>query len=993
MKRTALSSTLLLTLVVIPSPGHAAGEAATYRGLASVVHFDVSPPLRDLPPAPPPTGPIGALLIDPPSFPWGPLGPQDADPLVQDSTGGAEGPGIPGPTVSFDGPPNVFGVAPPDPVGDVGPDHYVAMSNLSFAVYDKTGTLLLGPLANNTLWSGFGGDCENENAGDPIVIYDQLADRWLLSQFSAPGAAPFFNCVALSTTPDPTGTYFRWAFSTGANFPDYPKYGMWPNAYFISTREIPVGIGAYALNRAQMLAGNPSPQVISFLLTPAGAGGAFNIGDGLLPADLDGFDPPPADNPHYWLGSMDNGGPYGAPQDALNVWHFNVDFATPANSTMTLEDVLPIAPYDTIFPCSPGSRDCIPQPGTGQKIDILSYRQRPMWRLAYRNFGSHASMVTNQSVEAGAAIAGMRWWELRVEAGVTSLFQEGTYAPGVTDGIHRWMGSLAMDSAGNMGLGYSASSDSPSTFPSVWYTGRLSSDPAGTMPQGEQSIHDGTGSQTGTARWGDYTSTNVDPVDDCTFWHVNEYLPVTTGAGWVLRVGAFRFNECGTPDFTMSASPASQAICAGADAEYTVNVGSIAGFTDDVTLGAAGNPAPTTAGFDVNPVTPPGASMLTIGNTGAAPAGPHTITVTGTSTTGPKMRDVELEIFTAAPAAPTLLTPADGAIDVPPRPVFTWSAPADAVTYAIEIAEDAGFGSIVDSASGLPSPTYQPPSSLPLATTLFWHAQAENVCGAGTFSGVFSFTTLDATEFRLFAGLDDATLQAFRIEPASSVALEAFTGVEVWGAAYDAANDRVFFSSGTVLWVWPVGAGTATMLGTVTDATATAVSMEGLAFVGSTLYASKVASTGEGEGIYLVDPVTLTADRVIAFANPAATIISGIDADPETGQLYGVNDGTLRGLVRIDPDGTVTVVTDYPVGETDVDGLAVGGGKAYLITDDANDQWAVYDFTSGTYTGTVTSPYTTTEVFAAGAWLGESSVVFADGFESGDTSQWSLSVP
>jgi hypothetical protein len=184
------------------------------------------------------------------------------------------------------------------------------------------------------------------------------------------------------------------------------------------------------------------------------------------------------------------------------------------------------------------------------------------------------------------------------------------------------------------------------------------------------------------------------------------------------------------------------------------------------------------------------------------------------------------------------------------------------------------------------------------------------------------------------------------------------------------------------------------MLGTVTDSFATALSMDGLAFWADTLYASRVLNGGEGEGIYLVDPVTLTANRLIAYTSPASTAIGGIDADPDTGQLYGVNNSAaLRGLVSIDPDGTVTVVTDYPVGETDVDGLAIGGGNAYLITDDANDQWSVYSFTSGTYTGTVSSPYTTNEPSAGGAFIGPSAGIFTDGFESGDTAHWTLTVP
>jgi hypothetical protein len=176
------------------------------------------------------------------------------------------------------------------------------------------------------------------------------------------------------------------------------------------------------------------------------------------------------------------------------------------------------------------------------KIDHLGYRQRPLWRLAYRNFGTHESLVTNQSVEAAPNISGIRWYEIRDPNGAPQIFQQGTYAPGTTDGIHRWMGSIAMDAFGNAALGYSASSST--TRPSIWYTGRLAEDALGTMPQGEESIVDGVGSQTHSSnRWGDYTSLNVDPVDDCTFWYVNEWYPVTSQSGWQVRVGAFSL-EC-----------------------------------------------------------------------------------------------------------------------------------------------------------------------------------------------------------------------------------------------------------------------------------------------------------------------------------------------------------------------------------------------------------------------------------------------------------------
>jgi uncharacterized repeat protein (TIGR01451 family) len=546
-------------------------ENVIFRGVSTAVQFDISQPLRNIQPLEITPG-SEFNDFDLPSDLEGLPGPQDFDPSVQDWVGSTE---IPSPIVSFDGPSNLANVSPPDPVGDVGPNHYVAMSNLYFAIYDKSGNLLYGPAANNTLWAGFGGACQNENAGDPIVVYDQFADRWMLTQFTANGPT-YYNCVALSTSGDPTSTYYRYAFSTGTNFPDYPKYGVWSDAYYISTREFSgsgfAGIGAYALNRDQMLVGNPTPQVVSFLATPGST--PYNVGDGLLPTDLDGNVLPPAGSPNYFMGSMDNGGPYGAPQDALTLWKFHVDWVTPGNSSFTLASTITVDPFDSIFPCSPGSRNCIPQPGTSNKIDILSYRQRPMWRLAYRNFGTHESLVTNQSVEASANMAGIRWYEIRDPNGSPFIYQQSTYAPGTSDGIHRWMGSIAMDAVGNMALGYSAS-NATTTFPSSWYTGRLVDDPLGTMPQGEGVIINGTGSQTASARWGDYTSMNVDPVDDCTFWYVNEYLPVTSPIGWRLHIGAFKFPSCTTTptaDLSIDKTGSADPIAPGDALTYTLSV-------------------------------------------------------------------------------------------------------------------------------------------------------------------------------------------------------------------------------------------------------------------------------------------------------------------------------------------------------------------------------------------------------------------------------------
>jgi len=510
--------------------------------------YDLSPPLRSI-------KPILTNKEKKAEDERGAAGPvnnmqHDPDPVVQNTTGSGvfSQDAIPPTGVSFDGLSNLSGVNPPDPNGDIGPNHYVQMVNSRFQIFTRAGVSVFGPANINTLFAGFGGSCQTQNAGDPVVLYDQLADRWLVSQFTGTGPT-FFNCVALSTSSDPTGTYYRYAFSTGANFPDYPKYGVGSNSYFISTREFVgsggpfAGIGAYALNRAQMLAGNPTPQVVSFILPPGTQ--RFRTGDGLLPADLDGRRLPPPNSPHYFVGSMDSGGTYGAPADALNLFKFQVDWVTPANSTFAFSNQLNTAAFDSVFTCTPSARACIPQPGTTVKVDILSYRQRPTFRLAYRNHGTHESLVTTQSVEATTGLAGMRWWEIRSPNSNPVIFQEGTYAP--ADAVNRWMGSIAMDNNGNMALGYSVS-DAVSVFPGIRYTGRLASDPLGTMPQGEGTMVNGGGSQTTTNnRWGDYSSMSIDPRDDCTFWYTNEYYATTSTSGWRTRISSFKFPDCSAP--------------------------------------------------------------------------------------------------------------------------------------------------------------------------------------------------------------------------------------------------------------------------------------------------------------------------------------------------------------------------------------------------------------------------------------------------------------
>jgi hypothetical protein len=474
---------------------------------------------------------------------------------------------IPAPLTTFEGLSNLdnfnifgFRVNPPDPVGAVGPNHYVEMINLIFAVYDKAGNRLAGPTDSGSLWAGFAvPDC-TDPSGDPIVIYDKLENRWVLSQFTTRGLSdptlPFYNCVAVSVTGDPTGAYYRYAFATTFNdlffFPDYPKYGNWKKSYVLTSRDFgptnEYGISVYALEKNKMIAGDPKARMVHFFLDSAVV--PINLmGDGLLPADIDGTRQPKEDAAIPVVGTQDDGGPYGATSDALNIWELRIKWNSNPQASLTLAAQLPVASFDSIFPCAPTSRDCLPEPGItnpSQYLDILSYRQRPTWRLAYRNFGGYEAMVTNQSVEALPGVAGVRWYEIRRVNGAYSLFQQGTYAPG--DGVHRWMGSIAQDRNGNAALGFSVV-NGVDVFPGIRYTGRLAGDPLGQLTLGEGTIIDGTGVQrTTNSRWGDYTSMNVDPSDDCTFWYVNEYYTLagqnSSTAGWQTRIGSFKLPGC-----------------------------------------------------------------------------------------------------------------------------------------------------------------------------------------------------------------------------------------------------------------------------------------------------------------------------------------------------------------------------------------------------------------------------------------------------------------
>jgi hypothetical protein len=355
--------------------------------------------------------------------------------------------------------------APPDTDGAVGPNHYVQTVNTAIAIFNKSGLLLYGPVNTNTLWTGFvGGNCASQNQGQAIVEYDRLADRFVVTQhafaLSSTGTpvAPYEECVAVSTTPDPTGTYYRYSFGNfGTMYPDAPKLGIWPDAYYITFDLFSISPFAYngprfcAYDRVRMLQGLAATQQC---FTEPNTYGAD------LPSDLDGPTPPPAGEPNFILEWTTT--------STLSMWKFHVDWTTPANTTLTGPSTITVPGFSV--PCGGSGGACVPQLGTAQLLDSLA--NSLMQRLAYRNFGDHEALVANHSVDQ-AGVIGVRWYELRSPATPT-VYQQGTYVP---DSNYRWAGSIAQDHAGDIALEFSISSGA--RYPGMHYAGRLVTDPLG----------------------------------------------------------------------------------------------------------------------------------------------------------------------------------------------------------------------------------------------------------------------------------------------------------------------------------------------------------------------------------------------------------------------------------------------------------------------------------------------------------------------------------
>lgn len=546
-RRSLLLEIALLVLLMAAAPVLPQGGAARYGGDEvgpAVVPFVFDGDLRDLPTW------RGWHAGDPiREIPRrrGPFGGADAsqrplarlDPLLAVQERGSRGPTPPiAPILDFPGS-GFTGVTPPDPVGDVGPGVYIQAVNTlagsAFTIYDKSdGSVLAGPTTIDSL-AAPGSSCA-DGEGDPIVLYDELADRWLISEFYGAPFAPGKLCVYVSLTADPvSGGWAQYEFQP-PDFPDYPKYAVWPEAYFVTGNEtaavenLPA---VYVLDRQNMVRGLVAAPMQRFEAPPLN-GFVFQS---LTPADLDGRAPPPGaagilarhvdDEAHRVA-------PDGA-QDLLELWEITVDFLDPQNSVLSGPIEIPVTEFDSSM-CGLTNFSCFTQPAGGPALDPL--REVIMWRLQYRNERAYESLVGNFVTDVdGTNRGGVRWFELRKAGGVWALHQEGTWSP---DTVDRWMGSLALDRSGNLALGYNVVSNNPVVYPGQRLVGRVAGDSPGVLSTGEIPLRTGTADNS-SSRYGDYSSMSVDPADGCTFWFTAEYNP---SSQWTTHVGAFRFSAC-----------------------------------------------------------------------------------------------------------------------------------------------------------------------------------------------------------------------------------------------------------------------------------------------------------------------------------------------------------------------------------------------------------------------------------------------------------------
>ncbi|NQZ22813.1 MAG: pre-peptidase C-terminal domain-containing protein [Colwellia sp.] len=629
------------------------------------------------------------------------------------------------------------GVNPSDTTGTVGKNHYIQSINGSagsiFSIYDKTtGNKISGP----TAMSNLGVDKCKSAAGDPIVFYDEAAERYIMTEFSNEAGRSL--CVYVSKTDNPvSGGWHAYEFQA-PEFPDYPKFGRWGDSYFVGTNES-AGPGIYALERSKMLAGQTAR--MQRKTAPKLAGLGFQM---LLPVDVDTVNGPDANAPGLFLRQNDdelnNKGSNNANQDYLELWTFDPDYDNSANSKLVGPIKIAMSEFDSNVCSNATSSDgfgCLSQKGSSTKLDPV--REVVMYRSQYRRFASHESIVGNFVHDAGSDRASLRWFELRkVGTGAWGLHQEGTYAPGDTN--NRFMGSAAMDASGNIALAFHISG--PETFPGISMTGRLATDANGTMTQTEKVLIAGT-SHIASDRNGDYSHLSLDPVDGCTFWMTSDYGK--ENGQWSTRIASFKFAECSsstaTPAFTLQATNLTQQVCANTSiTPIAISTAATGGFNKSINLNYANLPAGITGSFSTNPVVAGSLSNanIAIGNVNN---GSYNFKINGVAS-GAMAKELSVALTVATkPGSVVLSAPISGATGAPLRPTFSWSADSSTTNYVVEVATDSAYVNKVATGTVANGTNYQPSADLKANTTYYWRVKTANTCG-NTWSSTATFTTV-----------------------------------------------------------------------------------------------------------------------------------------------------------------------------------------------------------------------------------------------------------
>ena len=416
--------------------------------------------------------------------------------------------------LNFDG---QYGAFPPDPSGAVGPNYYVQAVNSSWRIWDKTGDPETPPYSLNTLW-------DRPGSGDPIIMYDRFAERWFISQFyGSPGGGDVGVLIAVSETSDPLGAYYAYEYDFTL-FPDYPKFSVWSNAYYMSANSSSADCCAF--DRQKMLIGDPTAGVIKMSFPPI-----YQLFNSVAPAYAEGPEEPDMDEPCYFFAVQDNGYP-GVSSDHILVLKAEIDWDSPGSSSITEHQEISTASFNANL--SGGWTENVAQKGTLQRLDGIPGIF--MYRAQYRRFGDYNTIVLCHNVSVGAYKVGQRWYELRDnDDGNWEMHQQSTYSPD-TD-VSRWLGNLSMDAQGNIAMAYSYTGSDD--YPGLRYTGRFWDDPLNVMTVPELTAVEGEGAQTAAGRYGDYSQMSMDPTDDMTFWFTGEYL----GAGGARKTRIFSFSS------------------------------------------------------------------------------------------------------------------------------------------------------------------------------------------------------------------------------------------------------------------------------------------------------------------------------------------------------------------------------------------------------------------------------------------------------------------